>query len=704
MDRTYYQALLRQVPPGALARAAVRRVSRAARKALVHPAPVSRAELIAAFGGGSEKTLSEVILAPRRGWSDVSRRDSVLRALRATEGAEGRASQRAALARQRTFDVFGHQFSFGAGHPIDWSLDVQSGQRYALVPCAQLSMHTPGLDPKFPWVFGRLDSLIALGQGYWLSEGANRTDFANEFVAQVTEFLDENPAGMGIHWTCIMEVGLRAINLAQALLMFRDAEPVRDPAWLVRLMRSLVEHARFIDANLEDGSAVPNNHLLADLLGLRVVGVLFPELPGPTRGGAALHLRLEEELLRQIHPDGCSFEGSTGYHRLVLEMAALAHLTGNAQGVPFVPALHQRLALMFRMVRAYCDEAGSAPQIGDNDSGRILPLRDRKSLDHGYLAPLGAALFSDRELKGASTEFPDEAAWLLGEEGRLRFEALSPTPDTFGFSSRRGGLHVLRCGNAVLRVSAGPSGQGGVGGHSHNDKLSFELHVGGVPVIVDAGTGTYSRDLSLRQKFRSTAAHNTVQVDGSEQSPLNPLRPFALMDAAHAELLSFCPGPERGWLTASHQGYAPIGVERTVVLQGAQGALSVEDWISGEGEHRVAFRLHLPDTRARLRKLTAEEHSRGHKIPRGPMQLSSMGVELGTEEHPHALILIPEGVEPTLQSTLYSPGYGEIREALAVVWESVRALPARESCVVLFLKNRGTGSPEGEVHRTEETQ
>ena len=53
-----------------------------------------------------------------------------------------------------------------------------------------------------------------------------------------------------------------------------------------------------------------------------------------------------------------------------------------------------------------------------------------------------------------------------------------------------------------------------MGGHSHNDKLSFELHLGGRPVIVDPGMGTYTREPALRNAMRATAAHNTPQLDG----------------------------------------------------------------------------------------------------------------------------------------------------------------------------------------------
>ena len=54
------------------------------------------------------------------------------------------------------------------------------------------------------------------------------------------------------------------------------------------------------------------------------------------------------------------------------------------------------------------------------------------------------------------------------------------------------------------------------GGHTHNDELSFELHVGGQDFIVDPGTYTYTGDYRFRNSFRSSYSHNTVVVDKKE--------------------------------------------------------------------------------------------------------------------------------------------------------------------------------------------
>ena len=69
-------------------------------------------------------------------------------------------------------------------------------------------------------------------------------------------------------------------------------------------------------------------------------------------------------------------------------------------------------------------------------------------------------------------------------------------------------------------VDAGEVGMGGIGGHGHNDVLSFDLSAAGAPLLVDSGTYTYTADPAARQAMRSTAAHNALRIDGQETSRL----------------------------------------------------------------------------------------------------------------------------------------------------------------------------------------
>ena len=73
-----------------------------------------------------------------------------------------------------------------------------------------------------------------------------------------------------------------------------------------------------------------------------------------------------------------------------------------------------------------------------------------------------------------------------------------------------GGVYILKNSKFSLLISCFPLGQNGKGGHNNLDVGSFTLSIDGNPVIVDPGTLTYTRDKSLRDKFREYTYHNTI--------------------------------------------------------------------------------------------------------------------------------------------------------------------------------------------------
>jgi len=388
--------------------------------------------------------------------------------------------------------------------------------------------------------------------------------------------------------------------------------------------------------------------------------------------------RLATELERQVHPDGLSFEGSVPYHRLSLELFTLAYLVDLPRGIAWPVAARERLSQMFVAARTVCSERGLAPQLGDNDSGRALPLSLREPLDFAYLAPLGAALFDAPVLNAHGEDARDEVAWLLGTGG---LKALAAMPEARAPRSRsfsHGGLHVLTGGGAHLVVSAGHQGQGGVGGHSHLDKLSFELHLGGAPMIVDSGTATYTRSPGLRNRMRATAAHNTLSLDGEEQLPLSRERLFALAGDARAQAELLVSGRTVERLSVRHDGYrrlrAPVRVRRSFVLDKREGALCVEDVLEGRGLHGICWRLQLAGLTARLEPVPAPLLARAARAAGGLERLEPRGVRLGREG---AWLLFEEGLRPMLGGALHSPGYGLTGAGMRLTFGAQVVLPRR---------------------------
>ncbi|MGC4122385.1 MAG: alginate lyase family protein [Myxococcales bacterium] len=683
----YYAYLASTVAPGELAKAAARKLVQRAVQVLGRPAP-GGAELFEVFCAHDAKDLALKLAAPRASacWADATRRERVVPAARQLAGMRQRALGRAEAAWRREFDVFGRRVAFGRGRRVDWQLDALHGASFAGAASAQ------GLDPKAPWLLARMEHLVWLGQGVWLSPAdADRARYAHEFTQQVRHFARENPPGVGVHWLSPMEVALRAANLCLAFLMMRHRPELQDPEFAVAFAGLLATHGLFVERHLENTSAVPNNHYVADLVGLLHLGVLFPELPNARAWRERAVDGLREQIRRQVLADGFTFEGSTSYHRLATELFTLGLFAGQAGRLDLGEEYRQRLHGMFRAVAAYLTPSGTAPQIGDNDSGQALPLVRREPLEHAYLLPLGAVLFEDPELRLEGAALCEEAAWLLGADALARWEVLPESQCRTSRGLPQAGLYFLRSGSAYAAASCGSTGQAGLGGHGHCDKLSIELHSGGEAVVVDPGTYCYTSEPAERDRFRSTAAHSTIQVDGVEQCRLIAGRPFALPDDARARALGFESTPGRERFVGEHRGFERLvpGLrhQRELVLDRAARAFLVLDRLAGSGCHEVVSRFLLPDTLVRFREPSQVELDR---IARFGLVPARRALELGTPEAPRALLVPPEGLEVALVPSWYSPGYGRRTPAITVELRAVGELPVEQRVVILLLAGNGS--------------
>ncbi len=123
-----------------------------------------------------------------------------------------------------------------------------------------------------------------------------------------------------------------------------------------------------------------------------------------------------------------------------------------------------------------------------------------------------------------------------------------------------GTVHLDATGLAIFRRDAGRTyvsldyGDSG-GAHGHPDRLNLTLHAGGVPWLVDFGTGSYvARSLGW---YRTTFAHNAPAVDGASQLPADGL------------CVAFDDGGDFGWMCAQlpdSTAFHGAALQRTVVV------------------------------------------------------------------------------------------------------------------------------------------
>jgi hypothetical protein len=688
----YYRFLARVVAPPSLAAAAARRAVRSARNRFLPTLELEDDRLLAALScrdpGDAAALLSRARPAPPP-WSPETLRTALDRHL---PGEVEKALARAREAARGWFHVYGRMVPATVSGRVDWQRDFVHGGRFAGgAPSGRLPLE-PGLDPKMAWSLARGEPWVAMACGAALEEDRSLAEALSRSVA---DFVRANPVGRGVHWASAMEAGIRAWNLVVALWVLSIRGPP-DPALAVAALRLLVSSGRFIRAHLEDDTAVPNNHLTCDWLGLLACAEALPEWPESSRWRTLALEGLRRAARDQVLADGLAFEGSLPYHRFSLELLAAGALLAHASRRGLGRAYASRLHAMFRATRALLAQSGELPQLGDNDSGHVLAVRQRGPTEGGYLLSLGAALFRDPALlvrRGADDAA--EVAWLLGP-GALRFLAAArpgPTPRSAAFP--RGGFHAIRRGPIEAFFSCGPNGQRGIGGHSHNDKLGLELFVAGARAVSDPGMPVYGRDPALRDRFRSTSAHATVTVDGLEQSPIPAGRIFALPDRAAARLLLLESGPAGDHLAGEHAGFAARAgiVHRRDLWVTADGAL-VLDLLQGAGLHAVRMRWPLAASRIRPRPAAPEERRRlaalARLAPHAPALDLDRAVEIPLEPAGWLVLVMggPTRLDSKIVETCRSPGYGQLRPAVAVELRGSVACPARLASAFLHVPAR----------------
>ena len=521
--------------------------------------------------------------------------------------------------RKKVFEITGlNKFEY---EPIDWQVDFKSGYRwnnktwYKNIKYGQV----PGADIKVPWELSRANHFLTLGQAYYLTKNEKYT---KEFICQFIDWTVSNPYEFGVNWACTMDVAMRACNWIFSLYFFINS-PLISEDFIFEFAKSLYFHGFHIKNNLENELfTVRGNHYLSDITGLLYLGVFFKEFKFGKKWYDFATGKLKKEINLQVYSDGCDFESSTYYHRLVLELFFFSTFfaiksslyfkndnwleTGNKI---FGCNYMNKLQKMFYFILYAIKPDGFLPQIGDNDNGKLHNFNDENIRDVSYLLNLGAIFFNDKNLKIKEFEFPFEAYWIFGENALKIWDNLSPKSisEIKSRDFKDAGWFILRNKKNYMFVSAGTNGQNGLGGHAHNDKLSFDLSYNGENIFVDSGTYVYTSFPDLRNKFRSTYSHNTVVINGEEQNRFKSNNLFYLKNDAKININKWEISNDYDFLDAEHEGYSrlitPIIHRRKIVFDKLNNSWLIKDNIfkkrnklSEQNFHNIEILFHLsPD-------------------------------------------------------------------------------------------------------------
>ena len=508
-------------------------------------------------------------------------------------------------------EVFGVRCA-NAGGPPRWNRDPKTGIEAPLTTGKLLNYRDRRLvgDIKYLWEVNRHLHLVTLAQGYALTR---EPSYLGVLRQHLESWIEACPYGCGPNWCSALEAGIRLINWSiawqlaggAAAPLFAGSEGASfKRAWL----DSVYEHARFIHGYFSRHSSA-NNHLIGEAAGLYIASLTWPCWERLREWGQTARETLEREALLQSSEDGVNLEQAVCYQQFTLDFLLLALLAGRSSGERFSAAYEQRLEAQLEFLASIMDAGGNVPMIGDSDDGAVTCLAQSADFSaYRSLLASGAILFASRALRSKAGTLDDKTRWLFGSRAEEVFRLLeelpaaAPAPRLPRRAFPGGGYYVLGCDfdtreEIRLVADAGPLGYRSIAAHGHADALAFTLSLGGFEFLIDPGTYVYHGGGMWRAYFRGTSAHNTLRVDGLDQSESGG--DFLWVRQARARCEVWQSSDAIDVFEASHDGYLrltdPVLHRRRITLEKRARRVLIEDRLEMSGAHEVELFLHCDE-------------------------------------------------------------------------------------------------------------
>lgn len=443
----------------------------------------------------------------------------------------------------------------------------------------QIDWHAPTLSRLWRYHLHYFDYVSDLM--IWSAMG-HPSDAFDAFQGLADSWMDgnQNLAGDGWH---PYTISLRVVNWVHALTAFQP-QLSEEKRFYKRFLGSLYGQGQILANDLE--MDVRGNHLLKNLKALIWLGTVFEGVEPQQWLGRALEL-LEVELAEQVLPDGGHFERVPGYHLNVFRDCLEIGIWLRRNQDTSLFWLDTALRRMINYLVAILPPDGKVPLLKDT-------ALDAAPSPNNLLT--ASALYFDLATSKYSDEFRLYPLLLFGLPGWKKFKTW-PQMD-----SSRSSVVLPATGHCVMRddskgdyliFDVGRPCPEYLPAHAHADLLSYELMVDEQRVIVDSGVYEYTAG-PWRDFFRSTRAHNTVEVAGENQSEV--WESFRVARRARPGQLVWETRDSYVVAQGQHDGYCRLSVpvlhRRTIVWQKARFWLVVDELL-GEGITSVASRVHF---------------------------------------------------------------------------------------------------------------
>jgi len=480
------------------------------------------------------------------------------------------------------YKIFNYEFDLTK--PIDWYFTGNERTRWPNYYYAKINYQpgNPYGDVRINWELNRLQFLPVMS--------VSDQELAESIIM---DWLDKNPYLHGPSYLSSMEVALRWTSIYWAVCLFK--KPLKK-SFINMLAGLAIASGTFIERHLSTHSSA-GNHLIVEALGLAWIGKALEKEKIGQKWLVKARRILWEQINRQLNPDGTSQEQSFWYLGFVLDAFFHYLLIEDRKLIP--GDVWCRVEKSIEFINEMVLPNGSFPDYGDRDDGFVFRIETayNESPFPGLLN-MGAILFdrpdwyrnsfyANQRFKFWSSGIPEAGVNRLGCSNQSMF-----TPKPVMQTYPDGGMTLMKWGKAKILVRHSHLGLEPTYSHGHADALSVLFSWDDVPVFIDLGSGQYNADQNIRNFFRSTIAHNTIEVDRTNQAKI--LGAFLWNDTYKTRLLYQKEKKPYPVVEARHSGYEKIGMTHTRKIEWPKMEnIRIQDTISGSGRRRCRGTFHL---------------------------------------------------------------------------------------------------------------
>ncbi len=453
--------------------------------------------------------------------------------------------------------------------PNDFSYDIEYRQRDDIG------------DARTNWELNRHFQFALLAKNYAAS-GDKR--YLEEFVSLFRDWNEKNPFLHGISWTSVMEVAIRCSNWCYSLAFLSRTNA---PEVLLQELRIGVVNMTDYIANHYSRYSSANNHLIVEMYAIGQSGILFNK---PEWLELAVNT-LSKELLLQNCSDGINKEASLHYQAFYMEAMGLMMRLLRRNQIQVPESWTLMLKKMSRFVADCKGDYGEVIAFGDDDEGKIIDLKGNWTDHYQYVLGMMSILLDETYVSDYECE---TIRWLFTEDEICGSEEKKKYTSPQYCCYKEGGYTILRSSDrkVLIGIDHADLGYGVIAAHGHADALSFQLFYEGQPIFIDPGTYIYHCDIENRNNFRKTCNHNTVCVDGKDQSEM--LGAFLWGRKASARIISLVENTNSIKLTLIHDGYKPVEHIRIFEFD-SDRHICIKDIINEQNTESMGTLLIAPD-------------------------------------------------------------------------------------------------------------